>query len=286
MSQDEDVQRWWAENPMTYGTVHGQANWKEKTYEMGTKEFYQCVDEEFYRWNSPLHGQRPFDRLFPYDAYSNGARVLEIGCGMGTMAMNWAKNGAQVTAVDLTPTAVHETQRRFSLFGLQGKVLQMDANNLALEAESFDYVYSFGVLHHSPDLQKSLSEMMRVLRPGGGFGLMLYCRDSIRYRYRMRYVEEFLHYEGRFLGPLELASRYTDAEEDEGNMYTWPVTEQEIRRMLGTKVADSAFRRLGGELDGIFKRLVPGLGLVLPVPVKKAWARRYGWSLWAEGHKA
>lgn len=283
MNDKEEIKSWWAENPMVYGSVHGKPSFQGQQFELGTAEFFRRVDDELYGWNQHLHDKRPFDRLYPYDRYANGARVLEIGCGMGTMAMNWAKAGARVSAVDLNPVAVEQTRRRFAIFGLQGEVRSADGNQLPFDDASFDYVYSWGVLHHSPDLQKSLREMMRVLRPGGEFGLMLYNRASIRYWYRMRYLEAFLHWEGRFLGPLELSSRYTDAEEAEGNPHTWPVTAGEVRAMLDGQAKAISTRCFGGELDELFKRLLPGLGMVLPLSIRKAWARRFGWSLWAEG---
>src|SRR2546423_3743152 len=118
-SDRNSVEDWWATNPMTYGTVHGAAEYGEKKIELGSKEFFKQVDQVFCRWNPNLHATRPFDRLFPYDEYANGGRVLEIGCGMGTMAMNWARNGSKITAVDLNATSIAQTQRRFDLFGLQ-----------------------------------------------------------------------------------------------------------------------------------------------------------------------
>lgn len=283
MNDKSEIRQWWTDNPMVYGSVHGRADYSGQAFELGTIEFFRRVDDEFYSWNSSLHDSRHFDRLFPYDRYAKGARVLEIGCGMGTMAMNWAQNGTDVTAVDLNPVAIAQTRRRFELLGLKGEVRLADGNTLPFDDSAFDYVYSWGVLHHSPDLQLSLAEMMRVLRPGGEFGLMLYNRRSIRYWYRMRYLEAFLHFENRFLGPLELASRYTDGEEAEGNPHTWPVTQEEVGTMLGDRVADVQARLLGAELDEIFKRLVIGWGLALPLRVRKAWARRYGWSLWMSG---
>lgn len=285
MTQKDRIQQWWADYPMVYGAVHGQPTYRGHAVDMGTVEFFRRIDQEFYAWTEDLHGARYFDRLFPYNTYAEGARVLEVGCGMGTMAMNWAIAGAQVTAVDLNPLAVEQTARRFVLFGLGGEIRSMDAHALSFANDTFDYVYSWGVLHHSPDLKRSVSELLRVLRPGGGFGLMLYNRHSIRNWYRMQYLERFLHYEGRFLGPLELASRYTDGEEAEGNPYTWPVTEQEIRTLLTGQAEAITCRRLGGELDTLFKRLVLGLGLVLPRLVRTAWARRYGWTLWIAGRK-
>ncbi len=286
MIGNRDIQTWWRDNPMTYGAEHGRTHYKDGQYEMGTAEFFDRLDREFYSWNYPLHGERPFDRLFPYQEYGAGARVLEIGCGLGTMAMNWARNGVEMTAVDLNPTSVEQTRRRFAIMGLRGRIELMDARQLDLPDAHFDYVYSWGVLHHSPDLEQSLIEMMRVLKPGGGFGLMLYHRRSILHWYKTLYTEGFLHYENRFLGPLELASRYGDGARAEGNPHTWPVTKGELRAMLGPFSRDLDFRVLGTDLDTAFHALLPGLGLVLPAWAKKPWARRFGWSLWAYGHKS
>ena len=285
MTDNKDVLEWWSEHPMTYGSTHGETEYEDGSYEIGTREFFERLDEEFFHWNSPLHNERPFDRLFPFDEYGTGKKILEVGCGLGTMAMQWAKNGATVTAVDLNPTAIEQTRHRFSLFDLQGNIQQQDATELHFPDHAFDYVYSWGVLHHSPNLETSLSEMMRVLKPGGRFGLMLYNRKSLLHWYSTRYVEGFLHYEKRFLGSVELASRYGDGSRGEGNPYTWPVTRQEVVDLLEPHTSDISVRMLGTELDGVFKLLLPGLGLVLPGWVKKPWARRFGWSLWFSGHK-
>ena len=204
---------------------------------------------------------------------------------MGTMAMNWARNGATITAVDLNPVAVEQTTRRFEIFGLEGDIRQSDANGLPFADAAFDYAYSWGVLHHSPNLETSLSELMRVLRPGGGFGIMLYNRRSLLHWYSTEFVEGLLHYENRFLGPLALASRYGDAGREEGNPHTWPVTKKEVREMLLPHSSDLRIRVLGTDLDFVFRHLLPGLGLVLPRWAKKPWARRFGWSLWIEGTK-
>lgn len=285
MTDGHDVQDWWRDNPMTYGAEHGLATYRDGAYEMGTLPFFDRLDQEFYSWNHPLHGAKPFDRLFPYARYGRGARVLEVGCGLGTMSMNWAKNGAEVTAVDLNPTSIEQTRKRFELQGLSGRIELMDGRRLDLPDNYFDYVYSWGVLHHSPELEQSLHEMMRVLKPGGEFGLMLYYRRSILHWYKTLYTEGFLHYENRFLSPLELASRYGDGARAEGNPHTWPVTKRELRQMLGGHSRDLAFRVLGTDLDTAFHALLPGLGLLLPAWAKKPWARRFGWSLWASGHK-
>ena len=271
---------------MTYASTHGEAEYDDGSYEMGSREFFDRLDKEFYSWNTPLHYKRPFDRLFPYEEYGERTRILEIGCGLGTMAMNWALNRSTVTAVDLNPTAVAQTKLRFELYGIKGDIHIEDADQLSFKDHTFDYAYSWGVLHHSPNLEKSVSEIMRVLKSGGGFGIMLYNRKSILYGYTLKYIEGFLHYENRFLGPLELASRYSDGHREEGNPYTWPVTEAEIREILTPYCSELNVKKFGNELDSIAKFLLPGFGMILPRWAKKVWARRFGWSLWISGLKA
>lgn len=285
-----DVKQWWAHFPMTYGQVHGDLSWLtdegiEERFELGSREFFAKVDENFYRWNSPLHleGAR-FGRIFPYSRYRQG-QVLEVGCGIGTMAMNWGLQGARITAVDLNSVAVEQTSRRFNLFQVPGLVAQADGRTLPFRSESFDYVYSWGVLHHSPDLERSLMELLRVLRRGGEYGVMLYHRKSIRYRYVIRYLEGFLSGESRFLDPLQLASRYTDGRDKEGNPHTWPVTAGEMRDIFGKGAATCTVSCLGKDVDNHLKLLMPGVWRLVPLALKKPWARRWGWSLWITGTK-
>jgi SAM-dependent methyltransferase len=273
------VEQWWAEHPMTYGDVHGEAD-----EQRGAPAFFASVDRRFLEWNRPLHGARPFERIFPYDRYEGG-RVLEVGCGLGTMASLWAREGARVTAVDLNETAVEQTRRRFELLGLDGEIRQADGRELPFEDGAFDYAWSWGVLHHSPDLRRSLRELLRVVRPGGGYGVMLYHRRSLLHGYMTRYLEGFVHMERRFLSELELASRYGDAAREEGNPHTWPVTRAELRGMLDAAGADAEVRVLGTDLDNVLRFMAPGLGDVLPAAMKTPWARRLGWSLWAHGQR-
>ena len=288
MSQRQDVdevQQWWAENPMTYGDDHGKTSYSESHYVVGTREFFERLDQEFYSRTTPLHRGRPFDRLFPYEQYAGGARVLEVGCGLGTMAMNWAQVGAHITAVDLNPTAIELTRRRFDLYELEGNIRREDARDLSFSDAYFDYAYSWGVLHHSPELEQSIGELMRVIKPDGGFGVMLYNRESLLYRYTVKYLQGFLHYENQFLGPLELASRYGDGDVAEGNPHTWPITRKEAYSLMRSYSRDTRVSCFGTELDFLFRQMMPFVGRVVPRSARKSWARRFGWSLWIAGHK-
>lgn len=282
MTVPEEVREWWAANPMTYAARHGATTYEDGGYELGTLEFFRRVDEEFISWNQPLHNHAPFDRLFPFDRFLN-ARVLEVGCGMGTMAMLWAQRGAAVSAVDLNPVAVEQTTNRFALLGLDGDVRQADGRSLPFSDGAFDYAWSWGVLHHSPDLVQSVRELARVVRPGGRIALMLYHRRSFLHWYLTEYVEGFMHYERRFLDSVGLASRYGDAAREEGNPHTWPVTKAEVRAMLAPHCGDVTIRVLGTDLDGVLDAIAPRLSRATPVWAKKPWARRFGWSLWVTG---
>ena len=281
-----EIREWWATYPMTCGNVHGGSTFtaddgSTETLTVGTREFFERLDRTFYGWNDELHdGDTRFGRIFPYAKY-RGCRVLEIGCGLGTMAMNWARHGARITAIDLNPVSVAQTSRRFELLGLNGEILHMDANALGFADATFDYVYSFGVLHHSPDLSRSIAELFRVLRSGGGFGVMVYNRASVRYWHTMRYVEGFLHRESRFLDRLQLASRYTDGGREEGNPHTWPVTRAEMLRLVRTHGSDATSQAFGSA-EYAFPPKVEGW---LPAVLKNSWARRWGWSLWTSGTK-
>lgn len=286
MSNAKKVEDWWAENPMTYAKTHGDMNYGQEQIVFGTEEMFDTIDQTFYSWNTPLHGHKPFSKIFPYETYGEGKDVLEIGCGLGTMAMLWAQNGVNMTALDLNATSIEQTKKRFELKGLSGEIKQADARELDLKDESFDYTYSWGVLHHSPDLKESVREMMRVLKPGGQFGVMLYNRNSLLQWYDIDYKEGLLHMEKAFLSKLELCSRYGDGGQQEGNPHTYPVTKKEMGLLFGGYAKDISVRILGTDLDHIFCwALPPGLSKLLPKAVLKSWGRRFGWSLWIFGTK-
>ena len=110
---------------------------------------------------------------------SLGKRVLEIGVGLGADHWRFAQAGAQLSGIDLTARAVDHTRRRLALFGLDSALSVGDAENLAFPADTFDCVYSWGVLHHSPDTAKAISEVYRVLRPAGVAKIMIYHKWSV-----------------------------------------------------------------------------------------------------------
>lgn len=108
-----------------------------------------------------------------------GRKVLEIGIGLGADHQKFSEVGAELYGIDLTERAVAHTRNRLACLGLESRLEVGDAENLAFEDESFDLVYSWGVLHHSPDTPRTISEVWRVLKRGGICKIMVYHKWSM-----------------------------------------------------------------------------------------------------------
>lgn len=135
------------------------------------KAFFDQIERERYEWEPYI---KPFARF----ERGRGKRVLEVGVGAGTDFINWVRNGAIATGVDLTERGVELTRERVALEGFTADVQRADAEKLPFADESFDIVYSYGVLHHSPHTVRAISEVYRVLKPGGTALIMVYHLES------------------------------------------------------------------------------------------------------------
>ena len=144
----------------------------------GDRDFFSKYREFRYRteWHIPA---------FAAFSAAAGKQVLEVGCGNGTDGVMFAMNGAAYTGVDLTAEAVDKTRRHFAAEGLRGVFRQENCERLCFADDSFDIVYSFGVLHHTPVPEKAIAEVYRVLKPGGTARIMLYHRHSFNYYVRI-----------------------------------------------------------------------------------------------------
>ena len=182
-------------------------------YDEGSQEYFREIDRRIFhprymRLTADASG-RPFSLFVDFDALE-GKDVLDVGCGSGIATQLLAEAGAKVTAVDLTEWAVATTSRRLAAFGLPGEVRQEDAEGLPFADASFDLVFSWGVIHHSSDMDRALAELVRVLRPGGQLVLMVYHRRSLFfavYRGFQRFLPLArrlgLHFEGAREGETE-----------------------------------------------------------------------------------
>ena len=120
----------------------------------------------------------PFILEFAEFENSKDKKVLEIGVGLGADHQQFAQAGAFLTGVDLTQRAIDHTRRRFQVLSLHSDLKTADAENLPFADGAFDIVYSWGVLHHSPNTAKAIDEVFRVLKPNGTAKIMVYYKYS------------------------------------------------------------------------------------------------------------
>jgi 2-polyprenyl-3-methyl-5-hydroxy-6-metoxy-1,4-benzoquinol methylase len=159
-----EVRDFWEHNPCGHDTSQTEDR----------RRYFKELEEFRY-------GQAPWiPEAADFAAY-RGKRVLEIGCGMGTDGAQFATAGAEYTGVDLTEAAVALARENFELRGLRGDFMTANAEELPFPDESFDHVYSFGVIHHTTHPEAIVAAINRVLRPGGTVTAMLYNRTSINY---------------------------------------------------------------------------------------------------------
>ena len=145
----------------------------EDLYLTGTnREGYLAQARERYRLEPYIEEFAAFDSAKDRD-------VLEIGVGLGADHQRFAEAGARLTGVDLTERAVEHVRRRLALFGLHSNLRTDDAERLSFRDGEFDVVYSWGVIHHSPNTPHAVSEIHRVLRPGGVARVMVYHKWSL-----------------------------------------------------------------------------------------------------------
>jgi SAM-dependent methyltransferase len=271
-----DVRSWWTSNPMTYDW-HG-----EIPHEPGSAEHLAEVERRFLSeaWFAQAPGARPFSRLIPFDELA-GKDVLEIGCGTGVHAKLLAEAGARLSAVDLTPTAIELTKRRLELAGLEADVREADAEHLPYADASFDFVWSWGVIHHSEQTQKVVAEIARVLRPGGRLAFMVYHRTSLTFWVNYVLFRGVLQGGLRRERPDELANRWSDG------VIARHYTRSSIVEALGPAFEDVHTEVMGqiGEAIPLPARLRRPVASVVPRQAQEAIVRRYGWFLFTTARR-
>ena len=143
----------------------------------GTRYLGEGLD--FERHAAERYRLEPYIPAFAQFDASAGLRVLEIGVGMGADYEQWLRAGAVATGVDVSESSLARARQRCEQSGLHADLRQADAETLLFANNSFDVVYSYGVMHHSPDTQRCLDEARRVLKPGGTARIMLYHHASL-----------------------------------------------------------------------------------------------------------
>lgn len=281
------VHDFWQANPC--GTKFTDA-------EIGSREFFNAVEQHRYTTESHIPKVIDFPRWRNRD-------VIEVGCGLGTDAINFARNGARYTGVDLTEASIALVEKRFAQEGLHAALRVADAEALPFADESFDLFYSHGVLHHTPDTQRTMDEAHRVLRPGGTAMVMLYHKSSYNYHVNimtlrrmgvrllrfgwgpkfvqrltgedearlLKLQEAYRRNAKQLLSPDEFLNQNTDGA---GNPLARVYTRSEAAAMF------AHFSDVRTEVHFLNKRWIPLVGRFIPKSMERRLASRMGWHLW------
>lgn len=159
-----DVRLYWDQRP---------CNIRHSDHAVGTREYFDQVEQrKFFA--------EPHIRDFSDFAAWNGKSVLEIGCGIGTAAVNFARSGARYTGIELSEVSLELARKRFEVYGLSGKFYHGNAEELQsfLPIDRYDLVYSWGVLHHTPDPDRVIQHIKSYLAKDGMLKIMVYARNS------------------------------------------------------------------------------------------------------------
>lgn len=164
MDKLEEIRNYWNARP---------CNIRHSTSPLGTKAYFDEVEARRF-------AVEPHSFAFADFAAWRGKRVLEIGCGIGTDAVNFARNGADYTGIDLSEESVKICQQRFDVFDLRGRIFASNAEELAatFAGEKFDLIYSYGVIHHSPNPERIVAALPYLMHRQSEARVMLYAKNS------------------------------------------------------------------------------------------------------------
>lgn len=244
--------------------------------EQGTREYFEEVEAHRYRTHPwILEAIRGFGL--------RGKRVLEIGYGMGTDHLAMARQGAILHGIDLTSRNLEVTRARLGMYEFTSELSVGDAENLPYADDSFDFVYSFGVVHHSPDTRKIVSEIHRILAPGGRCHVTVYHRNSVFFWWTV-YAVNYLFRGGWRERTLE----------QQLSLIEYPNTNQDmVIRLYRKGEFAGMFRRFRGVRSSV-RHLIPVDIAVIsrwftdpysPVPLLNRIGRRYGWYVIVDAQK-
>ena len=160
----EEVKKFWNDRP---------CNIKHSSKELGTMEYFDEVELKKFR-------AEPHILKFTEFPQWKNKKVLEVGCGLGTVGINFALNGADYTGVELSKESLEIAKKRFEVYNQSGKFYLGNAEELSsfVPIETYDLIYSFGVIHHSPHPEKIVSQIKKYMNENSVLKIMLYAKDS------------------------------------------------------------------------------------------------------------
>lgn len=262
----EQVRSYWDRRP---------CNIRHSPKPVGTREYFDEVEARKYFVEPHIPRFAEFERW-------QGKKVLEIGCGIGTDTVSFARHGAFVTAVDLSPQSLELARQRVKVYGFEDRVRFYSGSAEELTAflpvETYDLIYSFGVIHHTPHPERVVEQMRHYAKPGTTIKLMVYYRHSWKvFWILMGYGK------GQFWRLKELVAEHSEAQT--GCPVTYTYSRQEGRRLIES----SGFSMTDVFVDHIFPYRIPEYVKYeyvkdwpwswTPSPVFHALERRLGWHL-------
>ena len=244
---------------------------------VGTREYFDEVEARKYRVEPHIPRFAEFERW-------TGARVLEVGCGIGTDTINFARAGAHVTAVDISARSLELAQRRAEVYGLANRIvfIQADAEALlnVLKPTPYDLIYSFGAIHHTPHPERAMAQITAYTRPGTELRLMVYNRGS--WKVLGIWLARFYRGIDLFASIDDLIARYSEAQT--GCPVTYTYTRESVRRLVGSAFkVESITRehifpyRVSDYVEYRYVKALPWS--ITPGPVFKWLEHQLGWHL-------
>jgi len=261
-----DVKEYWDARP---------CNIRHSPRPIGSRDYFDEVEARKYYVEPHIPAFADFERW-------RGKRVLEVGCGIGTDSINFARADAELTAVDLSSESLRIAERRADVMGVAERIRFVQANAEELTSRindgPYDLVYSFGVVHHTPHPERALSEIRGLLAPGGSLKLMVYHRHS----WKVFWIVSGKGH-GRFWKTAELVAEHSEAQTG------CPVTFTYTRHQARTLVEQTGFRVQNLRVDHVFPYRIPDYVQYryvqepyfrwIPKPLFRAFERRLGWHI-------
>ena len=166
MNTKEEVKKYWNNRP---------CNIKHSSLEFGTREYFDEVETKKYFVEPHI------EKFADFKSY-RGKKVLEIGCGIGTDSINFVRNGAELTIIEFSDKSLDICKKRFEVFGLKATFINGDVEKLdeVLAPNKFDLIYSFGVIHHTPNPNKAFEQIAKYMNKNTELKVMLYSKISFK----------------------------------------------------------------------------------------------------------
>jgi SAM-dependent methyltransferase len=189
----DDVRTYWDDRP---------CNVRHSKKEVGTREYFDEVEAKRYT-------AEPHIPDFAGFSDTNGKKVLEVGCGMATEGINYVRSGAKYTGSDLSVESLDLAKKRFKVYNEKGNFYLGNSEELSsfIPVETYDLIYSFGVIHHSPHPEKIISEIKKYMNKDSTLKIMLYATDSWK-----NYMIEAGHDQPEAQYGCPIANTYTNDE--------------------------------------------------------------------------